>query len=178
MPILRVYAIFNGLLERACLIVACAGIAFAVVAMVASAFERVLIGFSFAVLNDLPPQLIPWVVFPMMGVLLRRERHITVDFLPAILTGQRRAMLEILVGLLVAAASIGFLMGGIEALQFFMRLNQRSDTGLNFPLWWIYTAFPTGFAILLWFAIEKCLGGVLELTGATGRLAILRGKAP
>lgn len=178
MLIIRVYAAFNRLLERLCLTVACAGIAFAALAMIASALERVLIGISFAVLNDLPPQLVPWVVFPMMGVLLRRERHITVDFLPALLAGRWRAALDVLVAVLVGAASISFLMGGIEALEFFIRLNQRSDTGLNFPLWWLYAAFPTGFAILLWFSVEKLVWGLFGLVGDRKRLQILQGEAP
>ncbi|HBS48753.1 MAG TPA: hypothetical protein DEA05_01025 [Rhodobacteraceae bacterium] len=171
------YGRFNDLLARLCVLVAGAGVAFAVFALAASAAERVLIGISFAVLNDLPPQLVPWIVFPMMGVLLRHGQHVTVDFLPAFLTGRRAHMLELLIGLLVAVASLVFLAGGMDALAFFRMLNQRSETGLNFPLWWIYAAFPTGFALLFWFAVEKSLCAALALAGAETPLRIIRGRA-
>lgn len=171
------YVRFSALLARLCLVVASAAIAFAVFALTASALERLFIGISFAVLNDLPPQLMPWVVFPMMGVLLRRDKHVTVDFLPNLLTGRRRAALDLAVGLVVAVASVVFLAGGSEALGFFIMLNQVSETGLDFPLWWIYAAFPVGFAILLWFSVEKCALALCELAGAESWATLLKGGA-
>jgi TRAP-type C4-dicarboxylate transport system permease small subunit len=113
----------------------------------------------------------------MMGVLLRQDRHVTVDFLPTLLEGCRRAALDLAVGLVVGAASVVFLFGGWEALSFFRMLNQSSETGLDFPLWWIYAAFPTGFALLLWFSVEKCVLALLELAGDEDRSAALRGVA-
>ena len=166
MPILRLYMKFNDWLGMLCVIVACCGIAFAIVAMSAAALERLWFGFGYAILNDLPPLLMPWVVFPMMGVLLRSDRHVTVDFLPHVLATRGRLLLNLLLGVIVCAAALWLLAGGLDALAFFRRLRQTAETGIRFPLWWIYLSFPVGFALLAWFALEKALTALFEfLTG-------------
>ena len=163
MSILRLYAKLNDLLGLLCLIVACCGVAFAIIALSTAALERLLYGFGYALLNDLPPLLMPWVVFPMMGVLLRADRHVTVDFLPHFLSDRGRLFLNIVLGLVIAAAAIWLLAGGLDALSFFRRLRQTTETGIRFPLWWIYLSFPVGFALLAWFAIEKAVTAAVEL---------------
>lgn len=161
------YLRLNTALARLCLVISCLGVAFAIFALTMAALERYFFGFGYAMLNDLPPLLMPWVVFPMMGVLLRGDRHITVDLLPSLLSGPKRHGLDLAIGLIVLIASLWFLWGGIDALRFFMGLNQTTETGIRFPLWWIYLSFPVGFGILAWFALERILAGGYGM--ATGR---------
>jgi TRAP-type C4-dicarboxylate transport system permease small subunit len=161
--LLRAYVRFNDLLAALCLVVASCGVAFAILALTAAALERYLYGFSYALLNDLPPLLMPWVVLPMMGTLLRSDHHISVDFLPHFLQGRGRVLLNLVVGAVAAAISLWFLYGGIDALKFFMRLNQTTETGIRFPLWWIYLSFPVGFGLLAWFSAEKALVALVTL---------------
>ena len=160
---LKFYLRMNTWLARLCQIVACCGVAFAIFALTVSAFERFFFGFGYAILNDLPPLLMPWVVFPMMGVLLRSNSHITVDMLPALLSDRWEQLLSIGIGAIILATSFWFFLGGMDALRFFMRLNQTTETGIRFPLWWIYTSFPVGFALLAWFAIERMILSALSL---------------
>ncbi|GHF55410.1 TRAP transporter small permease [Seohaeicola zhoushanensis] len=167
MPLLRLYMKFNDVLGMLCLIVACCGVAFAIIALSAAALERLLFGFGYAILNDLPPLLMPWVVFPMMGVLLRADRHVTVDFLPHFLAPRGRLFLNLLLGAVICAAAVWLLMGGLDALAFFRRLRQTTETGIRFPLWWIYLSFPVGFALLAWFALEKAITALVELLTGT-----------
>ena len=167
MPFLRLYMKLNDLLSTLCLIVACSGVAFAIIALSTAALERLFFGFGYAILNDLPPLLMPWVVFPMMGVLLRADRHVTVDFLPHALSARGRLFLDIVLGVMICAAALWLLAGGLDALAFFQRLRQTTETGIRCPLWWIYLSFPVGFALLAWFALEKTVIALVELLTGT-----------
>jgi TRAP-type C4-dicarboxylate transport system permease small subunit len=62
-------------------------------------------------------------------------------------------------------ASIVFLVAGIEATSLYYRLGQVMELEIEIPIWWVYLAFPTGFAIMTIFAIELILIELLQLFG-------------
>lgn len=165
---LNAYVKLNDWIGRICLIVSCCGVAFAIIALTLAAFERHFFGLGYPLLNDLPPLLMPWVVIPLSGVLLRENRHITVDFLPHFLPANGRKVLDLIVGIAVLGLCTWILLGGLDALQFFRKLNQTTETGVRFPIWWIYLAFPVGFGLMAWFAVEKTVLALIRLT--TGKL--------
>lgn len=153
----------NDWLGRACIAVATLILGFAVFAYAAAAFERYVWGLGLSILNDLPPLLIPWAVFLCMGVLFRLDRHVAVDFLPAILPKRGRILLHLGLSALTLGAAVAFVMGANEALAFFRRFNQMTETSPRFPLWWVYLSFPVGFALLGWFALERLILSLRDL---------------
>ncbi len=159
---------FNDRLGSACIGLATLIVGFAVFAYAAAAFERYVWGIGLSILNDLPPLLIPWAVFLCMGVLFRLDRHVAVDFLPAILSARGRATLHLALAALTLGTTIVFVLGAHEALTFFRRFNQMTETSPRFPLWWVYLSFPVGFGLLGWFALERLVLSLRDLLRPTG----------
>ncbi|MDF1731341.1 MAG: TRAP transporter small permease subunit [Minwuia sp.] len=155
----------NSLIQRIALGLGMAIVAFAVLALFAAAVERHVTGRGYAWMNDLPPFLLPWCVFPLMGVLLRSGRHISVDVAPTLLPTGPAQILRLVVGLVALVSGIYFCNAGIEATGFFRMLGEVTETEIQFPFWFLYAAFPTGFGILSLFALELVLREILVLAG-------------
>ena len=60
-----------------------------------------------------------------------------------------------LVTMLIGA--VIFFQAGNEAVALFQRLGQLMELEIELPIWWMYLAFPTGFAILILFSLELLL---------------------
>lgn len=112
---------------------------------------------------ELPPALIPWIVFPLLGPIFRSGAHIKVDLLMNFLTKSQILVMEILVCVVVLVGAGIFFMAGIEAVELFKRLGQLMELEIEIPIWWMYLAFPVGFAILISFVVEMILEKFSEL---------------
>jgi TRAP-type C4-dicarboxylate transport system permease small subunit len=163
------YRKLNDLLAAAVGVVASTVMAVIIVAPFAAAVIRYWTGQGYDWLAELPPQLIPWVVFPLVGVMLRRGRHIAVDVLPHFLRGRGLYLLRAAVLAVSLAACALFAVFGVSAVQFFARLGQLSTTELEFPLWYLYVSYPVGFML----AANFCLEGLLQhLAGNVEAVAV------
>ena len=155
------YKRFNDWLERILVALACFVVAVVVALPVVSAATRLITGQGYSFLDETAPQLVPWMVFPMIGVLLRKDRHITVDMLIHFLTGRALTILRVAVLAisLVATLVIGVL--GYRTTLFFAELGQVSTTEIEFPLWYLYVSYPIGFFIAANFCLESLIGEAL-----------------
>lgn len=115
---------------------------------------RYLLGYSRAFMEELPRLMVPFVVFPMMGVLLRLKRHITVDILPERLQGKTRSLLMISVYSVVVAVAVLFFIAGVIAVKYYYEMGFETHTEIIFKFWVTYLPFPIGFGLLILFAIE------------------------
>lgn len=138
-------------------------IAFAAIALFAQAVERHTTGQGYAWMSDFPPFLIPWCVFPLMGVLLRGDHHIVVEIAPSLLKGKKLSILRLLIGVICLSTGVIFCYAGSIAVDFFMLLGEVTETEIEIPFWYLYAAFPTGFAVLSLFALERILDELLVL---------------
>ena len=129
-------------------------IAVIVAALTLSAVTRYVSGNGYDWFIELPPILISWLVFPLLGPLLRNGQHIQVDFLSAVLTQNRVFMVKFFNNLVVLIGAILFFKAGIDATFLYYNMGQMIEVELAIPMWWMYLAFPTGFFILIVFAIE------------------------
>ena len=59
-----------------------------VLALTASAITRYISGTGYDWFIELPFALVPWLVFPLLGPLLRSGAHIQVDLMPNLLTAK------------------------------------------------------------------------------------------
>ena len=150
-----------------CVVVALSTVIMAimVVALTASAVTRYISGTGYDWLIELPPILVPWLVFPLLGPLLRSGQHIQVDVLPALLSPRNASVLRLVCNMVAFIASIMFLIAGSEAVALFKMLGQTVELEIEFPIWTMYLAFPVGFAILAAFALELILETAMELSG-------------
>ena len=84
-----------------------------------SAVVRYFTGEGYTWLAETPPQLVPWVVFPLLGVVLRHDGHIAVDVMPHYLKGRALALLRAAVLAACLAAGIAFAVFGARTVLFF-----------------------------------------------------------
>lgn len=158
---------FNEWLEKAVYLLAIFIVANMVLALFLSALVRYLSGTGYDWFIELPPILTSWLVFPMLGPLLKSGSHIKVDVLNNSLSPQNLSLLRLVISLIALIASIIFLIAGIEATSLYFKLGQVMELEIEIPVWWVYLAFPTGFLIMVFFALELVLSELL---------AILNGK--
>jgi len=154
---LEAYRKVNDALEA--LIVGFTGVV--VLLIVALPFVAAVVRFGtgegYTWLAESPPQLVPWVVFPLLGVLLRHNGHIAVDVLPHFLTGRRLTALRVTVLTVCVLSSLVFTAFGTRTVLFFRQLGQMSTTEIEFPLWVLYVSYPLGFLLAANFCLEALL---------------------
>ena len=167
-PILSLMRILNGALEKLTAVTSSSLAAIMVLALTGSAVTRYVSGTGYDWFIELPPALVPWMVFPLLGPLLRSGSHIQVDLLPTLLEGQAALLLKLFVYSLMVLGSLIFLQAGNEAVALFRRLGQLMELEIELPIWWMYLAFPTGFFILLLFSFELWLETLRDLTTREG----------
>ena len=129
-------------------------VAVIVTALTLSAVTRYISGNGYDWFIELPPILISWLVFPLLGPILKNGQHIQVDFLTAVLSRKSISILKFLNNFVVFIGAILFFKAGIEATILYYQMGQMLEIELAIPMWWMYLAFPTGFLILIIFAFE------------------------
>lgn len=152
------YRLFNDGLERVLLAIASLMVAIIVLLPFTSFMVRVLTGEGYSFLIETAPQLVPWMVFPVIGILLRRDSHIAVDVLPHFLSGSRLRSLRIVVLMICLIVTLMIGIFGITTTSFYAKLGQLSTTEIEFPIWYIYVSYPVGFLLAANFCLESLMG--------------------
>lgn len=153
--VLRALRAINDVLETIVGIMAGLLMAVMVLIVFGGAVARYMTGTGYNIVMELPPMLMPWLIFPLAGVLIRSGAHIAVDFLPERLSPAGARWLRAVVAAFTFSAAIVFCIAGYEATDLFKMVGQRTEMEWSFPIWWIYLSFPVGFAIMTSFALEN-----------------------
>ena len=138
-------------------------VAIMVMALSLSAITRYISGTGYDWLIELPPVLVCWLVFPLLGPLLREGNHIQVDFLASLTSSRQAKILKLLMNLTALIASLVFFRAGVEATFLYFNLGQMMELEIDIPIWWMYLSFPVGFMILALFALELTFQAICEL---------------
>ena len=147
----------NERLEKAIYLFAMFIVANMVLALFLSAVIRYLSGTGYDWFIELPPILTSWLVFPLLGPLLKSGSHIKVELFNNVLNPRQSSMLRLLIATIALLSLIVFLIAGIQATNLYFMLGQVMELEIEIPIWWIYLAFPTGFGIMTLFATELML---------------------
>ena len=134
-----------------------------VLALSASALTRYISGHGFDWFIELPPALVSWLVFPMLGPLLKSGSHIEVDFISAVLTAQKLKYVKLAVYFISLLSSVIFFKAGLDATLLFYNLGQMMELEINIPIWYMFLSFPVGFAIMASFSLELLLTALSEI---------------
>ena len=160
MNILRVV---NSILSKIAMTLATCIIFIMVAALTLSASTRFFTGSGFAWFIELPPVLVSWLVFPLLGPLLKKGQHIQVDFITSLLSKKSKKILNISVNLVALISACVFFKAGYDATLLFFNLGQLLEIEIDVPIWWMYLAFPVGFFILGLVAIELLIENIKDL---------------
>ena len=153
----------NNFLAKASYFIGILIVAIMVMALSLSAITRYISGTGYDWLIELPPVLVCWLVFPLLGPLLREGNHIQVDFLASLTSSRQAKILKLLMNLTALIASLVFFKAGVEATSLYFKLGQMMELEIDIPIWWMYLSFPVGFIILALFALELTFQAIYDL---------------
>ena len=154
---------FNNFLAKVSYFIGILIVAIMVMALSLSAITRYISGTGYDWLIELPPVLVCWLVFPLLGPLLREGNHIQVDFLASLTSSKQAKILKLLMNLTALTASLVFFKAGVEATFLYFNLGQMMELEIDIPIWWMYLSFPVGFIILALFALELTFQAIYDL---------------
>ncbi len=153
----------NNFLAKVSYFIGIVIVAIMVMALSLSAVTRYISGTGYDWLIELPPVLVCWLVFPLLGPLLREGNHIQVDFLASLTSSRQAKILKLLMNLTALIASLVFFKAGVEATFLYFNLGQMMELEIDIPIWWMYLSFPVGFIILALFALELTFQAIYDL---------------
>ena len=148
---------FNKVISQIVFALATALIGLIVLALTMSAVTRYVSGNGYDWFIELPPAMVTWLVFPLLGPLFKSGQHISVDFVTVFLSDTQVAFLKFLTHVVTLIAAVIFTQAGIEATQLYIPLGELMELEIEIPVWWIYLAFPVGFIILGLISLELLL---------------------
>ena len=154
--------VVNNLLASVAMTLAMCIIFIMVAALTLSASTRFFTGSGFAWFIELPPVLVSWLVFPLLGPLLKKGQHIQVDFLTPIISDKSKKILNLSVNLIAFISACIFFKAGFDATQLYYNLGQMLDIEISVPIWWMFLAFPVRFFILGLVSIELLIDNFLD----------------
>jgi TRAP-type C4-dicarboxylate transport system permease small subunit len=147
----------NKVISQVVFALATALIGLIVLALTLSAVTRYVSGNGYDWFIELPPAMVTWLVFPLLGPLFKSGQHISVDFVTVFLSNAQLAFLKFLTHVVTLIAAVIFTQAGIEATQLYIQLGELMELEIEIPVWWIYLAFPVGFTILGFISLELLL---------------------
>ena len=148
---------FNKVISQIVFALATALIGLIVLALTMSAVTRYVSGNGYDWFIELPPAMVTWLVFPLLGPLFKSGQHISVDFVTVFLSDTQVTFLKFLTHVVTLIAAVIFTQAGIEATQLYIQLGELMELEIEIPVWWIYLAFPVGFIILGLISLELLL---------------------
>ena len=105
---LKILQAINSFINEIILWLATTIIAIIVLALFLSAFTRYVSGIGYDWFIELPPVLTSWLVFPLLGPLLIKGKHIKVDFISSYIGERSKSLLRLLVALIALLSGIIF----------------------------------------------------------------------
>ena len=153
----------NAVLSKITFFIAMAIVCIMVLALSASALTRYISGHGFDWFIELPPALVSWLVFPMLGPLLKTGNHIEVDFVSTIISAKKIKYIKFFVYLISLVSSFIFFKAGLDATLLFYNLGQMMELEIDVPIWIMFLSFPVGFIIMGLFSLELLLQTLNEI---------------
>ena len=138
----------NAVLSKITFFIAMAIVCIMVLALSASALTRYISGHGFDWFIELPPALVSWLVFPMLGPLLKTGNHIEVDFVSTIISARKIKYIKLFVYLISLISSFIFFKAGLDATVLFYNLGQMMELEIDVPIWIMFLSFPVGLIIM------------------------------
>ena len=153
----------NNILEKVFLAVACIILAGTTLSLSAEAFGRTILNRTWGFMEELPALFMPYMVFLLLGVALKRNLHVAVDLLPTFLKGRPKVILIAITYLAIGMGSCLLLYGAILGVKGFYQMGFKTTTEIEFPMWIFYLSLVIGFGLLIFFAAEMFVGSVISL---------------
>lgn len=153
----------SSFMEKVLMAAACLILAGATLSLSAEALARTFFSRTWGLMEELPSLFMPYLVFLLLGVALKRNLHVSVDFLPTYLKGRAKVVLEAIIYLATGVGSCFLLYGAMLGVKGFYQMGLKTTTEIAFPLWVFYLSLVIGFALLILFAAELFVKSILSV---------------
>ena len=153
----------NRVLGKIVFFIAMAIVSIMVLALTASAITRYISGHGFDWFIELPPVLVSWLVFPMLGPLLKMGSNIEVDFVSTFMSLRSIKIVKFFVYFISLISSFIFFKAGLDATVLFYNLGQMMELEIDIPIWYMFLSFPVGFVIMGLFSLELLITTFQEI---------------
>ena len=150
-------------LEKVLVAVACVILAGTTLSLSAEALARTFFGRTWGLMEELPSLFMPYLVFLLLGVALKRNLHVSVDLLLAFLKGRAKAVLEAVIYLATGVGSCFLFYGAMLGVKGFYQMGLGTTTEIAFPLWVFYLSLVIGFGLLFFSAAEMFVTSVISV---------------
>jgi C4-dicarboxylate transporter, DctQ subunit len=154
-------------LDKALLAAACIILAGTTLSLSAEALARSALSRTWGLMEELPSLFMPYLVFLLLGVALKRNLHVSVDLLPALLKGRAKAVLEAVIYLATGVGSCFLLYGAMLGVKGFYQMGLQTTTEIAFPLWVFYLSLVIGFGLLFFSAAEMFVASVISVVAVS-----------
>ena len=161
--ILKPLQFINEILTKITFFIAMVIVSIMVLALSASALTRYISGHGFDWFIELPPALVSWLVFPLLGPLLKTGNHIEVDFVSTLMSKKSIKLVKLFVYFISLTSSFIFFKAGLDATILFYNLGQMMELEIDIPIWYMFLSFPVGFVIMGLFSLELLLTTFQEI---------------
>jgi TRAP-type C4-dicarboxylate transport system permease small subunit len=151
-------------LEKVLVAVACIILAGTTLSLSAEALSRTVFGRTWGLTEELPALFMPYMVFLLLGVALKRNLHVSVDLLPTFLRGRPKVILMAVTYLAIGMGSCLLLYGAILGVKGFYQMGFKTTTEIEFPMWIFYLSLVIGFGLLILFSVEMFVGSIISLS--------------
>lgn len=89
-----------------------------------------------------------WAIFIVSSQLVRNDGHVRPDVVLRMVPPRGQRVMEVFNCLVALVFCAGLVWFGWEIVDTALLLDERSSTGLEFPMWIYYAALPTGGALM------------------------------
>jgi C4-dicarboxylate transporter DctQ subunit len=90
-----------------------------------------------------------WAIFLSTSQLVRTDGHVRPDIVLRLMPASGQRVMEIFNCLVALAFCIGLVWCGVDIVAQSLAADERSITGLEFPMWIYYAALPVGSALMV-----------------------------
>ncbi|HPQ43238.1 MAG TPA: TRAP transporter small permease subunit [Syntrophales bacterium] len=130
--------------------------------------SRYVFGKSFSQISEYSIFLFVWMVFLMMGKVLKEKRHISIALLPDYLESKRmwrsKGIVNIYINTTIVLFSVVYLYLGILDTIVYYRVGYHSTLDYV-PFYWIWhLAFPIGLFVLLFYSVRGLISSIKEIS--------------
>ena len=163
------YGKFSELLEKAAEGLAAAIVGASALMIFIEVITRYLFNKTFGFLEEGPRLFLCFAVLPMLGIILKRGRHIYVEILPATLEGRQRIALMAFIDIIMFFGSLILLMAGLSGTQVLLASGMRVVGVLEIPQYILMLSIPIGAGILLLYSIDSLVRHITSLVSRSKR---------
>ncbi len=160
---LAFYNNFSRWLQKSLLVISGLLIGLSTAIMVIEVVTRYFFSSSHSFMDEIPRYLVSVATFLAAPVMLKLNKHVSVEILPEVLKGKKRCALMVLINLLTLAACTYMLLAGLSGFAYHYRVGTVSSSELQLPLWILMLFFSIGCALLTMFAIDLTARSIAAL---------------